>query len=132
MSKAIREAIHHPPIITVGELIDELCRLPDTATIQFHCPILEQELAFYRLRKRSKDVVEIEVNTYPESPTVVPSANAALRARKKNYHYLIKTKTGARTDAQLARLAAACGLTNFWRRSSSVTPRAEVPPAAMK
>src|SRR3954471_19897876 len=31
MSKAIREAIHHPPIITVGELIDELCRLPDTA-----------------------------------------------------------------------------------------------------
>jgi hypothetical protein len=50
----------------------------------------------------------------------------------QNYHYLIKTKTGARTDAQLARLAAACGLTNFWRRSSSVTPRAEVPPAAMK
>ncbi|MCK1287892.1 hypothetical protein IVB41_28705 [Bradyrhizobium sp. 44] len=86
MSKAIREAIHHPPIITVGELIDELCRLPDTATIQFHCPILEQELAFYRLRKRSKDVVEIEVNTYPESPSVVPSANAALRARKKTHH----------------------------------------------
>ncbi|MET4216383.1 two-component system invasion response regulator UvrY [Bradyrhizobium sp. LB14.3] len=31
----------------------------------------------------------------------------------QNYHYLIKTKTGARTDAQLVRLAAACGLTNI-------------------
>ncbi|CUT14875.1 twocomponent response regulator [Bradyrhizobium sp.] len=31
----------------------------------------------------------------------------------QNYHYLIKAKTGARTDAQLVRLAAACGLTNF-------------------
>jgi DNA-binding NarL/FixJ family response regulator len=31
----------------------------------------------------------------------------------QNYHYLIKTKTGARTDAQLVRLAAACGLTKF-------------------
>jgi DNA-binding NarL/FixJ family response regulator len=28
----------------------------------------------------------------------------------QNYHYLIKTKTGARTDAQLVRLAASCGL----------------------
>ncbi len=31
----------------------------------------------------------------------------------QNYHYLIKTKTGARTDAQLVRLAAACGLTKI-------------------
>ena len=57
MSKAIREATY-PALITVGELIDELCRLPDTATIRFHCPMLEQELAFYRLRKRAKDLVE--------------------------------------------------------------------------
>ncbi|MDH2345226.1 hypothetical protein [Bradyrhizobium sp. SSUT77] len=85
MSKAIHEATY-PPIITVGELIDELCRLPDTATIRFHCPMLEQELAFYRLRKRTKDLVEIEVNAYPESPPVVPSASAALRARKKSHH----------------------------------------------
>ena len=84
MSKAIREA-SYPPIITVGELIDELCRLPDTATIQFHCPMLEQELAFYRLRKRSKDVVQIEVNAYPESPPVVPLADTALGARKKTH-----------------------------------------------
>ncbi len=29
----------------------------------------------------------------------------------QNYHYLIKAKTGMRTDAQLVRLAAECGLT---------------------
>ena len=77
MSKAIREAVVHPPIITVGELIDELCRLPDRAAVNFRCPMLEQEFRFYRLRKRSKDVVEIEINTYPESPPVVPSADDA-------------------------------------------------------
>lgn len=82
MSKAIREATY-PALITVGELIDELCRLPDTATIRFHCPMLEQELAFYRLRKRAKDLVEIEVNAYPESPPVVPLADTA---RKKSHH----------------------------------------------
>jgi len=31
----------------------------------------------------------------------------------QNYHYLIKTKTGTRTDAQLVRLAATCGLTKI-------------------
>ena len=29
----------------------------------------------------------------------------------QNYHYMIKAKTGLKTDAQLVRLAAACGLT---------------------
>ncbi len=31
----------------------------------------------------------------------------------QNYHYLIKSKTGMRTDAQLVRLAAECGLTSI-------------------
>jgi two-component system invasion response regulator UvrY len=31
----------------------------------------------------------------------------------QNYHYLIKAKTGTRTDAQLVRLAAECGLTDL-------------------
>src|SRR5450756_2209675 len=31
----------------------------------------------------------------------------------QNYHYLIKTKTGMRTDAQLVHLAAECGLTDL-------------------
>jgi hypothetical protein len=72
MSKAIREAVAHPQIITVGELIDELCRLPDSAAVHFRCPMLEQELKFYRLRKRSKDVVEIEINAYPTGGPCFP------------------------------------------------------------
>lgn len=31
----------------------------------------------------------------------------------QNYHYLVKAKTGLQTDAQLVRLAAACGLTDL-------------------
>ena len=86
MSKAIRKAADHPPIITVGELIDELCRLPDTAVLNFRCPMLEQQLTFYRLRRRSKDTVEIEVNAYPESPLVMPSDGTAFHARKQPAH----------------------------------------------
>ncbi|MET4017564.1 hypothetical protein [Bradyrhizobium sp. S3.2.12] len=74
MSKAMHRTVVDPPLLTVGELIDELCRLPDTAVVHFRCPALDQEL-FYRIRKRSKDAVEIAVNTYPESPPVVPSSN---------------------------------------------------------
>ncbi|MGY8664771.1 hypothetical protein Q3C01_20775 [Bradyrhizobium sp. UFLA05-109] len=85
MSKANHKTAH-PPIITVGELIDELCRLPDTAAVSFRCPMLEQELTFYRLRKRAKGIVEIEVNAYPESPPVVPSTADTIHARKKPVH----------------------------------------------
>lgn len=67
MSKAIRKTIADPPIITVGDLIDELCRLPDTALLSLHCPMLDHELTFYRLRKRSKEVVEIEVSACPRT-----------------------------------------------------------------
>lgn len=81
MSKGHPNSATHPPIITVGELIDELCRLPDTAVVHFRCPMLDQELTFYRLRKRSKDTVEIAVNAYPESPPVVPASNGGLHAR---------------------------------------------------
>lgn len=84
MSKGHHKAVTHPPIITVGELIDELCRLPDTAVVHFRCPMLEQDLTFYGLRKRSKDTVEIAVSAYPESPPVVPSSVPALHARKQS------------------------------------------------
>lgn|SRR5437868_1554223 len=83
MSKAMHRTIVDPPLITVGELIDELCRLPDTAVVHFRCPVLDQELTFYRLRRRSKDAVEIAVNAYPESPPVVPSSDAAFHARRQ-------------------------------------------------
>ena len=82
MSKGHHKAVAHPPIITVGDLIDELCRLPDTAVVHFRCPMLDQDLTFERLRKRSKDDVEIAINAYPESPRIVPSSDTAFRTRK--------------------------------------------------
>ncbi|PSO15592.1 hypothetical protein [Bradyrhizobium sp. MOS003] len=82
MSKGHHKAADHHPIITVGDLIDELCRLPDTAVVHFRCPMLDQELTFYRLRKRSKDAVEIAVNAYPNSPPIVASADHAFHARR--------------------------------------------------
>ena len=84
MSKATHRTVVDPPLLTVGELIDELCRLPDTAVVHFRCPMLEQELTFYRLRKRSKDAVEIAVNAYPESPPVVPSSEPNFHARRRS------------------------------------------------
>jgi hypothetical protein len=82
MGKAHHKAVDDPSIITVGDLIDQLCRLPDTAVVHFCCPILDQELSFERLRKRSKDSVEITVSTYPESPSVVPSSDGAFQPRR--------------------------------------------------
>ena len=75
MRKAITQTAE-PTIITVGELISELCRLPDRAAVTFRCPLHQQELRFYRLLHRSKGVVEIELNQYPESPPVAPSQPA--------------------------------------------------------
>jgi hypothetical protein len=82
MGKAHHKAVDYPPVITVGELIDQLCRLPDTAVIHFRCPVLDQELTFYRLRKRSKDTVEIAVGAYPDSPPVVPSSDSSFHQRR--------------------------------------------------
>ena len=84
MSKAHHKAVDHPSIITVGDLIDQLCRLPDTAIVQFCCPMLDQELSFHRLRKRSKDSVEITISPYPESPPVVPASDGAFQPRRHN------------------------------------------------
>jgi hypothetical protein len=69
----IRDQAAEPAIITVAELISELSRCPGKAAVNFRCPLQEQELRFYRVQYRSKDVVEIELNRYPESPPVVPS-----------------------------------------------------------
>ncbi|WFU84155.1 hypothetical protein QA645_15855 [Bradyrhizobium sp. CIAT3101] len=84
MSKAMHRTLVDPPLLTVGDLIDELCRLPDTAVVHFRCPALDQELTFHHLRRQSKNIVEIAVNAYPQSPPVVPSADAAFHARKQS------------------------------------------------
>jgi hypothetical protein len=72
MSKAAREPVTSGQIITVGELIDKLCDFPDAAEVRFRCN--NQELRFCRLQKQSKDVIELEIDAYRESPPVVPPA----------------------------------------------------------
>jgi hypothetical protein len=62
-----------PPIITVGELKIELSRWQDNAAVTFRCPLQNQEFRFYRLQSPSKDVVQLELNQYPETPPVLPS-----------------------------------------------------------
>jgi hypothetical protein len=62
-----------PPIITVGELKAELGRWPDGAAVTFRCPLQQQEFRFYRFQSPLKDVVQIELNQYPETPAVAPS-----------------------------------------------------------
>jgi len=62
-----------PPIITVGELKSELSGWPDHAAVTFRCPLQQQEFRFYRFQSPSTNVVEIELNQYPETPAVAPS-----------------------------------------------------------
>jgi two-component system invasion response regulator UvrY len=48
------------------------------------------------------------------STTEQIAANLNLSTKTvQNYHYMVKAKTGLDTDAQLVRLAVACGLTNL-------------------
>ena len=59
-------------VITVGDLITELCRWPDHATIRFRCPDSSAELCFSRVESLSKGIVEIELHPAPETVPVVP------------------------------------------------------------
>jgi hypothetical protein len=61
-----------PTIITVGELKAELSRWQDNAAVTFRCPLQSQDFRFYRIQTPSNDVVQIELNQYPETPPVLP------------------------------------------------------------
>lgn len=61
------QASDGPPIITVAELMTELGRWPRNAAVTFRCPLQEQELRFYRVQDPAEDVVQIELNQYPET-----------------------------------------------------------------
>ena len=62
------------PLLTVAELKVELGRWSDQATVNFSCPMLEQEFRFYRSHSPAFNVVEIVLNTYPQTPPVIPSS----------------------------------------------------------
>jgi hypothetical protein len=57
--------------VTVGDLITELCRWPDHATIKFKCPGSSAELCFSRVESLSQGTVEIELHPAPEIAPVV-------------------------------------------------------------
>jgi hypothetical protein len=59
--------------MTVGDLISELCRWPDNATLSFRCPFLQQELRVHHIEGRTKGVVDLELEPAPESAPVVPA-----------------------------------------------------------
>jgi hypothetical protein len=63
----------HPAAITVGQLISELCRLPDHAKVTFRCPTQNREMHFHRVESRSKGRVEVDLVLAPESPPIVPA-----------------------------------------------------------
>ena len=63
-----------PVIMTVGDLIGELCRWPDHAVVKFRCALQHQELRFDRIGSPSKGEIEIELGQAPESAPVLPPA----------------------------------------------------------
>ncbi len=65
-----------PPIITVGELKIELRRWPDNAAVTFRCPLQGQEFRFYRVQSPARDIVQFELNQYPETPAVASSGRS--------------------------------------------------------
>jgi hypothetical protein len=75
MSDTPSQASEGPPIITVGELMAELGRWPRDAAVTFRCPLQAQELRFYRVQSPSEDFVQIELNLYPDTPSVAPTSD---------------------------------------------------------
>jgi hypothetical protein len=59
--------------MTVGDLITELCRWPDHATLQFRCTDKPAALCFSHVEGLSKGVVEIELQPAPETVPIVPA-----------------------------------------------------------
>jgi hypothetical protein len=60
-------------IITVGDLISELCRWPDHAAVTFWSPLQPQHFRFCRIATRAKGTVEIELEQASESPPIMPA-----------------------------------------------------------
>lgn len=73
MSDLPTQAVEGPPIITVGELIAELGRWPRDSAVTFRCPLQKQELRFYRVQSPLKNIVQVELNQYPETLVVAPT-----------------------------------------------------------
>jgi two-component system, NarL family, invasion response regulator UvrY len=65
--------------------------------------------ALDQLAEREIEVLR-QIATGATQDEIAQNLNLSLKT-VQNYHYMIKAKTGLKTDAQLVRLATACGLT---------------------
>jgi len=65
--------------------------------------------ALDQLAEREIEILR-QIATGATKEEIAASLNLSLKT-VQNYHYMIKAKTGLKTDAQLVRLAAECGLT---------------------
>ena len=65
--------------------------------------------ALDQLAEREIEILR-QIATGATNEQIAASLNLSLKT-VQNYHYMIKAKTGLKTDAQLVRLAAECGLT---------------------
>ena len=68
---------------TVGDLITELCRWPDHATIIFRCPSIGGGFQLSQVRELSRHQVEVELHSMSESPPVVPASSDGLVSAQK-------------------------------------------------
>jgi hypothetical protein len=59
--------------ITVGELITELCRWPDHATIKFKCLGSSAELCFSGIESVSRGTVDIELHPATKTAPIMPA-----------------------------------------------------------
>ena len=64
-----------------------------------------------RLAEREIEILR-QVAAGATTEQIAANLNLSLKT-VQNYHYMVKTKTGLQTDAQLVRLAIACGLTSL-------------------
>jgi DNA-binding NarL/FixJ family response regulator len=64
--------------------------------------------ALDQLAEREIEILR-QIATGATKEAIAASLNLSLKT-VQNYHYMIKAKTGLKTDAQLVRLAAECGL----------------------
>lgn len=65
--------------------------------------------ALYQLAEREIEILR-QLAGGATKEEIATNLNLSLKT-VQNYHYMIKVKTGMKTDAQLVRLAAECGLT---------------------
>lgn len=59
--------------LTVGDLIAELCRWPDHATLKFTCPVTGAEFTVAGIHGSSPGIVDIALQSVAEGAPVVPA-----------------------------------------------------------